>query len=147
MNLSPANGSTTAQLARAVNAAVFECAVYKESSEGGLFQITTTWTIQPSGSSDRNLIIQSDARFSIGGTATPSGSFSATYRNRLTVVEFTEDLDGAILMCGTAEREEGFFNIRVYSKFDRHHIKWSLSTRDKLHMAENEHYSTVSGII
>lgn len=121
MNLSPANGSTTAQLVGAASAAVFECDIYQENSEGELFQITTIWTIHPRGSTVNILVIQS-AAFSIGGTATTSGSFSATYRNMLTVLEFTDNLDGAVLMCGTAEQGEGFFNIRVYSKFDRHYF-------------------------
>lgn len=119
MNLSPPNDSVSAQLVGAVNAAVFECNIFQENSNGELLQTTTTWTLQNFRSiSESVLVIQSAFVdiFTISGTPRPPGSFSATYRNRITVLNFVEDLDGAVLMCGTEKQGHGHFNLRVYSK-------------------------------
>ncbi len=122
MNLSPPNGSLTAHLVGEVNAATFECDIFHEQSSGELLQVTTTWTLQNFRSSGNQsiLVLKSafEEVFSIGGTARPPGSFSATFRNRLTVLSFEEDLDKAVLMCGSEAQGFGYFNLRVYSKFE-----------------------------
>lgn len=122
MNLSPPNGSLIAQQIGAVNTSTFECDIFQEDSNGNLIQITTTWTLQHFRSSgdDIILIVQSEFEgvFLIGGTPRPPGSFSPTYRNKITILNFTEEFDGTVLFCGTGLGEErrGHFNLRVYSK-------------------------------
>ena len=128
MNLSPPNGSIAAQLAGAANAVTFQCDVFQmDASRGELVQVTTTWTLQkPDGS--LMLVVQFAfvGVFMIGGTPQPSGSFLPTYRNRLTVVSFTEDLDGSMLMCGTESETAGYFRLRLYSRFYNHIILLAL---------------------
>lgn len=116
MNLSPGNGSVTAQPIGAVNAAVFECDIFHEDGSGESLQITTIWMLQNFQSRNQTtLVIQSDL-FMVSGDPQPPGSFSETYRNRVVVRNFTEGFDGAVLICGTENQDNGYFNLRVYSK-------------------------------
>lgn len=120
MNLNPANGSVTAQFIGAVNAVSFECDIFHQISSGELLQILTTWRLQNFRRSGNNSIVVLQANFEqeflISGTAIPSSPFNSTYRNRLTVLRFTEDLDRAVLICGTGNQKMGYFFLRVYSK-------------------------------
>lgn len=123
MNLSPQNNSVTAQRAGAVNATVFECDSFHQDINGEFSQISTTWMLQKfwsTSGSEGILVIQSAFMgvFLIGGTPRPPGFdfLGKTYRNRIKVLNFTEDLDGAVLACGSEEQGSGYFNLRVYSK-------------------------------
>jgi hypothetical protein len=102
------------------NNTVFTCDIFQEDSSGTLVQITTVWTLQNYQSKSSVLVVKSEfvGIFSIGGTARLQEFLGATvYRNRITVVNFVEDLDGATLMCGSAEQGLAYFNLRVYSKY------------------------------
>ena len=119
MSMSPLNGSLTAQPIGAMNSSIFECDVY-DDFQGEPVQIGTTWTLQPSSSNSDILILQStfEGILHLGGTARPLGSpLGGTFMNRLTVVNFTEDLDGAVLSCGAGDQILGHFNLRVYREF------------------------------
>lgn len=123
MNLSPLNNSVTAQLVGAANSTVFECDMFHQDSNGVLSQISTRWMLQnflSTSGSQGILVIQSAfvGVFLIGGTRRPPGLdlLGKTYRNRIEVLNFTEDLDGAMLVCGSEDESSGYFNLRAYSK-------------------------------
>ena len=116
--VSPANGSTVGHLTGSVDPVVFECNIRGEQ-DGQI--VTTSWTLQNyRGVSGERFVVQSDFLdvFSISGDIRPAGS---TYRNRLTVLNFTEELDGTVLRCKYSRKvlaiNEGLFYLRVYSKF------------------------------
>lgn len=123
-NLSPQNNSVTGQLAGAVNSTVFECDTFHQYRNGELSQISTTWMLQNfrSTSGNEGILVTQLAFvgvFLIGGSPRPPGGFAIlgeTYRNRIKVLNFTEDFDGAVLVCGSEDEGSGYFNLRVYSK-------------------------------
>ena len=117
IELSQPNNSVTTENIGAQNA-VFVCKL-RMVGVGGVVQVTTTWTLQNFRSrGDTVLVTKTNFAgiFSIGGSRTPPGSLGPTYRDRITVVNFSEDLDNTVLMCGTGKQALGFFNLRVYSK-------------------------------
>ena len=120
MNLNPPNDSVVAHLPGAINATVIECNVFQEISDddGELLQISTTWSLLNFRSISEIIVnnIGFAGLFLIGGTPSPSGFLGSTFRNRITVLNFTEDLDESVLLCGTAKEGLGYFNFRVYSK-------------------------------
>lgn len=124
MNSNPPNGSVIAHLPGAINATVIECNVFQDFS-GEPLQVTTTWSLLNFMSLDEVIVNtrQFDGLFLIGGTPTPPKLLSRTYRNRITVINFTEDFDGTILCCGTEKKGLGYFNFRVYSKVIHMHAK------------------------
>ena len=123
-NLSPANASLVAQLPGASNSTVFECNIFQNQSTNELIQIPTIWTLQNynSNGNAKTLVFKSafEGIFLIGGTPHTSGPASATFRNRLVMLNFTEKFDKSILQCSSAmiegTREPGYFELRVYSK-------------------------------
>ena len=132
MHLSPPNGSLIARPIGALNSARFECDVFAEHPSGETVQIGTTWSLQAFGSDREVLVFRAMFKgvFQIEGTARPTDSPLAnyTFMNRLTVVNFTEQLDKMVLNClGPNSTKVGSFILRAYSKFEilRHNNKLS----------------------
>ena len=89
----------------------------------GGFRTTTSWFAQNFRSqSDLVLISINNGMgfpdlFSFGGDPVPT-DLTRTYLNQLTFVNFTSELGGVTVFCGTAvDREQANFFLRVYSKF------------------------------
>ena len=117
--MNPPNDSVVAHLPGTINATVIECNVFQEiSNDGELLQISTTWALLNFRSISQIIVsnIGFAGLFLIGGTPSPSGFLCSTFRNRITVLNFTKDLDESVLVCGTAKEGQGYFNFRVYSK-------------------------------
>ena len=70
------------------------------------------------GSSGLQLINDGFELFSIGGDPDPRPTNpDRTFRNRLTIVNFTAELDRVTVYCGTgSNREQANFCLRIYSK-------------------------------
>lgn len=121
--LSPSNSSLVAQLPGAINSTLFECNIFEGENDGDLIQATTTWILMNYNSVVTTLVYQSpfEGVFLIDGKLRPPGSgIARTFRNRILVVNFTEELDRTTLQCMSAvsETEEpGYFKLRVYSKY------------------------------
>ena len=80
-------------------------------------QIGTQWNIENFGG---NPVLQSvnvaPDLFDIGGDLRP-GSTTDTFLNQITILNFTSELDNAILYCGTGvDRQQANFTIRIYRK-------------------------------
>ena len=80
---------------------------------------TTTWFIQNFRSHSELILISSGVfpdLFSFGGDPVPTDP-TRTYLNQLTFLNFTSELDGVTVFCGTGvNREQASFFLRVYSK-------------------------------
>ena len=119
--VNPPSGSVIANFEGAQNVSTLTCNVL--NSNGA--RTTTAWFFQ-------------DFRSNPGLTAFAVGEFTElffdsgevvpndptrTYRNELTFLNFTSDLDGVTVFCGTAiDRQQANFSLRVYSKFQHKHI-------------------------
>ena len=121
MNVRPPSGSLIVELVGAVNTSVIECEIFEEDSSGGRMQLLTVWTLRNFRSSrnQSTLVVQSEFEgvLSIEGAVRPPElqQFSKTYRNRILVLNFLEDFDGAELMCGyQATFEVAVFELRIY---------------------------------
>ena len=111
----PPSGSVIANFEGSLNAATLRCNI---SNQG--VQISTQWSIENLGG---NLALQtvvnvSPGLFEVGGDFRP-GSSTDTFLNRVTVLNFTSDLDNAIVYCGTGlERRQANFTIRLYRELN-----------------------------
>ena len=117
--VSPANGSTVGSLPGLVDPVVFECNIHS-GKDGQIFE--TTWTLQNYHANRGEMLVVQSAFlgiFNISGDVRPE-SPERTYRNRLTVLNFTE-LNGTVLRCKYSSKvlaiNEGLFYLRVYSMF------------------------------
>ena len=113
LSTQPAGGSLIANFEGDENATTLVCNI----SGDGVTQITTTWSIQNfRGSVGLTDLTASPEPFIVSGPPNPSApQFSLL--NELTVSNWTADLDGATIFCGTGQdqREASFF-LRVYRK-------------------------------
>ena len=109
----PPSGTVIANFEGARNATTLFCNI----SGDGVTQITTTWSItnyrDSTGLSD---LTSSPEPFIVGGPPNPlAPEFSLL--NELTVSNWTADLDGATIFCGTGQnQQEASFFLRVYHK-------------------------------
>ena len=110
----PPSGTLIANFEGARNATTLFCNI---SGPDGMTQITTTWSIQNyRGSTGLVDITSSPEPFVVSGDPNPlAPQFSLL--NELTVSNWTADLDGATIFCGTGQdQREASFPLRVYSK-------------------------------
>ena len=86
-------------------------------------QISTTWSIENfRGTLELQDITGAPEPFIVSGDPVP-GFPELTYLNELTISNWTADLDGAIIYCGTGQdQREAIFPLRVYRKS---HITYS----------------------
>ena len=101
------------------NASTLTCNVTNDAG----FMTSTEWFLQDFRGSSALQVITNDfvtEIFSVGGDLRPNDP-TRTFRNRLTFVNFTAELDRVTVYCGTASsRQQGNFNLRIYSKFIQH---------------------------
>ena len=113
LSTQPPSGSVIANLEGAENTTTLVCNI----SSDGTIQISTTWSIEDfRGSAGLTDITGSPEPFIVGGPPNPlAPQFSLS--NELTVSNWTADLDGATIFCGTGQdQREGHFFLRVYRK-------------------------------
>ena len=104
----PPSGSVIAHFEGSLNAATLRCNI---SDQGD--HISTQWSIEYFRGNPAIQSIPLDL-FEIDGDLRP-GSTTLTFFNRATVLNFTSDLDNAIVYCGTgAERRQAIFTLRLY---------------------------------
>ena len=99
-----------------MNAATLTCNV---TLSDGLTQTFTEWFVRNLRGNDALQSINENDVFSIGGDPLPTDA-TRTFRNRLTLLNFTAELDRVTIFCGTGaigNREQANFYLRVYSKF------------------------------
>ena len=109
----PPSGSVIANFEGTLNAATLRCNINNEG-----VQIGTQWSIENfRGNSALQIVIDAAPDlFEFGGDLRP-GSNTDTFLNQVTVLNFTSDLDNAIVYCGTGiERRMANFTLRIYSK-------------------------------
>ena len=116
----PPSGSTIARFEGAMNAATLTCNI---TLNDGLTQTFTEWFVQNLRGNDGLQVIIDDffpEVFSIGGDPLPTAP-ARTFRNQLTLLNFTAELDGTMIFCGTGgasgNHEQANFYLRVYSKY------------------------------
>ena len=117
--VNPPSGSLIANFEGAKNVSTLTCNVLNSAN----LRSTTAWFAQNFKSQSDLVLINSNNGldfsdlFSFGGDPVPTDS-TKTYLNKLTFVNFTSELDGVTVFCGTAvDREQANFFLRVYSKF------------------------------
>ena len=112
LSTQPPSGSLIANFEGARNT-ILVCNI----SSDGTTQISTTWSIQDfRGIIGLTDLTGSPEPFIVGGPPNPlAPQFSLL--NELTVSNWTADLDGTIIFCGTGQdQREGHFFLRVYRK-------------------------------
>ena len=110
----PSSGSTIFNLEGAINATTLTCNI----SHNGL-QISTQWHWMRGSGSILDLVPISDVSedFVVSGNPDPTDP-RFTFRNRLTIVNWTSELDGATVFCGTgAQPKQANIRLRVVCKF------------------------------
>ena len=112
----PPSGSVIANFEGAQNVSTLICNVL---NSGGA-RTTTAWFLQDFRSNPGRLtaiaVGELTELFFFSGDVVPNTNI--TYRNELTFLNFTSDLDGVTVFCGTAiNRQQANFSLRVYSKF------------------------------
>ena len=116
--VNPPSGSVIANFEGAVNASILTCNVTNTAG----FITSTAWFVQNFRGSSLLQTIFNDffpEVFSVGGDPVPTDP-TRTFRNQLTLLNFTAELDGATLYCGTGQnREQANFFLRVYSELKR----------------------------
>ena len=116
MLVDPPSGSVVANFEGAVNASTLICKVL----DSGGFRTTTSWFIRNFKSQSDLVLISGGAFpeiFSFGGDPVPTEP-NRTYLNQLTFLNFTSDLDGTTVFCGTAvDHDQARFYLKVYRKF------------------------------
>ena len=83
-------------------------------------QISTQWNIENFGGNPalQRIVDVAQGLVDIGGDLRP-GSTMDTFFNRITILNFTSNLDNAILYCGTGvEPRQANFTIKIYRKFE-----------------------------
>ena len=111
----PPSGSVIANFEGAQNVSTLTCNVL---NSGGA-RTTTHWFLQTFRSNSGLQAIavgELTELFFIGGDEVPTDP-TRTYRNELTFLNFTSELDGVTVFCGTAtNRQQANFALKVYSK-------------------------------
>ena len=111
-SVSPPSGSLVANFEGELNATAFSCSV-----TSGLNQITTEWSIQNFRGVDSPRPITFDLApelFLFTGDQIPSDPI-ITFSNVLVVRNYTFELDGVVLYCGTGrDPQQANFTLRVY---------------------------------
>ena len=117
----PPSGSTIARFEGAMNAATLACNI--TSSEAPNMQTFTEWFVRNLRGNDGLQVINDNffpEIFSAGGDPLPTHP-TLTFRNQLTLLNFTAELDGITIFCGTGgptgNPEQANFYLRVYSKY------------------------------
>ena len=113
LSTQPPSGSLIANFEGDENTTTLVCNI----SSDGIIQISTTWSIQDfRGSAGLTDLTGSLEPFIVGGPPNPlAPQFSL--RNELTVSNWTADLDGTTIFCGTGQdQQEASFFLRVYRK-------------------------------
>ena len=113
LSTQPPSGSLIANFEGDENTTTLVCNI----SSDGTTQITTTWSIQNyRGSTGLVHLIGSLEPFIVDGPPNPLAP-QISLSNELTVSNWTADLDGTTIYCGTGQdqREASFF-LRVYRK-------------------------------
>ena len=110
----PPSGTLLANFEGARNATTLLCNI----SGDGTNQIGTTWSIQNyRGSMGLVDITGGPEPFVVGGPPNPLAP-QVSLSNELTISNWTADLDGATMFCGTGQdQQEANFLLRVYRKF------------------------------
>ena len=122
----PPSGSVIADFEGAENVTTIMCNVTDGRVPPNQFE--SRWSVQDfrgvaglqtlTDDFDTNLFLVSGDPDPIG----PSGSF----RNRLTILRLTTELDGTIIFCGIgAFPQQANFPLRIYRKFSYPHVKLS----------------------
>ena len=115
----PPSGSTIARFEGAVNAATLTCNI---TLSDGLTQTFTEWFVRNLRGNDGLQVINDNffpEIFSVGGDLLPTDP-TRTFRNQLTLLSFTAELDRITIFCGTGglgNHEQANFYLRVYSKY------------------------------
>ena len=110
----PPSGSVIANFEGTVNATTLSCNITNEGS-----QVSTQWSIENFRDAPSRFISDNLAPelFSFSGDPIPTVP-NFTYRNRLTVLNWTSELDRVTVFCGTgADPEQANFVFRIYRKF------------------------------
>ena len=109
----PPSGTVIANFEGATNATTLFCNI----SGDGVTQIGTTWSITNyRGSTGLGDLTSSPEPFIVSGPPNPSAP-EISLLNELTVSNWTADLDGATIFCGTGQnQQEASFFLRVYRK-------------------------------
>ena len=125
----PPSGSTIARFEGAMNAATLACNV---TLSDGLTQTFTEWFVRNLGGNDGLQIINDinffPEVFSVGGDPLPTDP-TGTFRNQLTLLNFTAELDRVTIFCGTGasgNQQQANFYLRVYSKLSGHNKFYTL---------------------
>ena len=119
--VNPPSGSLVANFEGAQNVSTLTCNVL---NSGGA-RTSTIWFLQDFRSNPGLAAIavgEFTELFLLSGDVILS-DLTITYRNELTFLNFTSELDRVTVFCGTAiNRQQANFSLRVYSKFQHKHI-------------------------
>lgn len=86
-----------------------------ENLDGSEVQVTTFWKLE--NFLDLDLVVISEdihPEFSITGTNRPSNIPYPTFRNQLTIVNFTQRLQNVTLYCGHSQSVDAHWDLQVY---------------------------------
>ena len=114
----PPSGSLIADIEGAINTTTLTCNV----TDGGVppIQLETRWSIENFRSEAGLQTITNDFEtnlFLVSGDPDPVGP-SGSFRNRLTILRLTSELNGATVFCGIgAFPQQASFSLIVYCKF------------------------------
>ena len=112
--IDPPSGSVIPNFEGTQNATTLACNV----SDGGV-QITTQWNVgnfRGGGPNDLRSISDAPELFSVSGDPIPNTTF--TYENRLTILNWANELDGVTVYCGSGqEPQQASFVLRIYREF------------------------------
>lgn len=112
----PPSGSVIANFEGTTNAAVLTCNV---TNEQGL-QVSSQWTLgnfRGHGSQLQSVAVAPELFLVAGDQVTSDPRI--TYRNRLTVLRLTSELDGAKVYCGGGgQLQQANFTLRIYRNLD-----------------------------
>ena len=114
----PPSGSVIANFEGTVNASTLACNV---TLRDGSMQTSTEWFVRNFMGISALQVINDDfvtEIFSVGGDPRPTDP-TRTFRNQLTLLNFTAELDRVTIYCGTGgigNREQANFYLRVYSE-------------------------------
>ena len=109
----PPSGSVVANFKGTLNATTLTCNVSNNNSSG--HQVTSVWTMKDFRNSSGHENITQVAPDLFYVDSDPNTQPGAKFRNRLMILNFTSELDGETVYCGTeANPEEANFTLRVY---------------------------------